>query len=44
MIEPIRYPNINGETPEKQLEEIRRYLYQLVDQINYALSAMGKEK
>lgn len=34
----IRYPSITAAEPRQQLEEIRSYLYQLADQLNYILS------
>ena len=37
MSENIRYPNITGSTPSDQLTQIKSYLHQLVDQLNYAL-------
>ncbi|MBO5868951.1 MAG: hypothetical protein J6Q54_08590 [Oscillospiraceae bacterium] len=33
----FRYPNLSG-TPEEQLRQLKSYLYQLVDQLNYQLS------
>lgn len=41
MSENIRYPNITGSTPTDQLTQIKGYLYQLVDQLNYALTTIG---
>lgn len=29
------YPNLSG-TPEEQLRQLKGYLYQLVDQLNYS--------
>ena len=37
MSENIRYPNITGSTPSEQLTQVKSYLHQLVDQLNYAL-------
>lgn len=34
----FRYPNINGATAREQIDQIRRYLYQFVDQLNFMLS------
>ena len=31
----LRYPALSG-TPEQQLTQLRSYLYQLIDQLNYA--------
>lgn len=33
----IRYPSINGQTEAEQLSQLKGYLYQLVEQLNYAL-------
>jgi hypothetical protein len=33
----FRYPNITGKTEKEQIEQIRRYLFQLVDQLNYTV-------
>ncbi|MGM9550232.1 MAG: hypothetical protein ACI3V5_10385 [Faecousia sp.] len=40
----IRYPNITGKTPEEQLSQMRSYLHQLVDQLNWALSVLESKK
>lgn len=32
----LRYPNITGKTEREQIEEIKRYLFQLVDEIQFA--------
>ena len=37
----LRYPNINGTTTEQQLQQTKRYLHTLVDQLNYALKEVG---
>lgn len=37
----LRYPNINGKTTHEQMEQTRRYLHQLVDQLNFALQSVG---
>lgn len=34
----IRLPNINGETPEAQIGQLKSYVYQLVEQLNWALN------
>ena len=34
---PFRYPNITGKTEREQIDQLKRYLYQLVDQLNYVL-------
>lgn len=38
----IRYPNITASTEREQLAQIKSYLHQLVDQLNYALSSVGE--
>lgn len=41
MTENIRYPSINTASSDReQLMQIRRYLYQLVDQVNFNLSVI----
>ena len=37
----IRYPNITGSTDKEQLTQVKSYLHQLVDQLNYAIPNMG---
>lgn len=37
----IRYPNITGGTEREQLSQVKSYLYQLVEQLNYALPTIG---
>ena len=37
----IRYPNITGLSDSEQLVQIKSYLYQLVEQLNYALPTIG---
>lgn len=37
----IRYPNISGFTEREQLSQIKSYLHQLVEQLNYALPTLG---
>lgn len=39
----IRYPSITGRTPQEQLEQMKSYLYQLADQLNWALSLLEKQ-
>lgn len=41
MSENIRYPNITGSTEKEQLTQIRGYLYQLVEHLNYILPTLG---
>jgi hypothetical protein len=37
----LRYPNITGASEKEQLTQIRSYLHQLVEQLNYALPTIG---
>jgi hypothetical protein len=37
----IRYPNITGLSEKEQLVQIKSYLIQLVEQLNYALTTLG---
>lgn len=37
----LRYPNITGSTEKEQLAQIKSYLHQLVEQLNYALPSTG---
>ena len=37
----IRYPNITSLSEKEQIEQIKSYLIQLVDQLNYALATIG---
>ena len=37
----LRYPNITGSTEKEQLTQIKSYLHQLVEQLNYALPVSG---
>lgn len=37
----IRYPNISGLTEREQLSQIKSYLHQLVEQLNWALPTLG---
>lgn len=41
-MEPIRYPSITGSDQKQQLGEIKNYLYQLADQLNYILTRLEK--
>lgn len=36
----LRYPNITGATPHEQLVQMRNYLHQLVDQLQFAMNAV----
>ena len=40
----IPYPGITGATPQEQLAQIKSYLHQLADQLNWALSVLDKTK
>lgn len=40
----IRYPSITGKTPEEQIEQLRRALYQLIDQINFELNEIRRKE
>lgn len=42
MTEPIRYPSIPAGDQKQQLEQIKSYLYQLADQLNYILNLQEK--
>ena len=37
----LRFPNITGSTEKEQLTQIKSYLHQLVEQLNYALPTAG---
>lgn len=39
----IRFPNINGKTEAEQLSQVKSYLHQLVDQLNWALSTVKSD-
>lgn len=38
----FRYPNITGDDPREQLQQLKSYLFQLVDQLNYALEQLER--
>ena len=40
----FRYPTITGASDKEQLEQMKRYLRQLVDQLNYAFSVIRTEE
>lgn len=40
----LRYPNITAAQEREQLAQIKSYLYQLVDQLNYALPTLGTDQ
>ena len=37
----LRYPNITGRTEKEQITQIKSYLHQLVDHMNYAMPNSG---
>lgn len=44
MTPKLRYPNITGRTPEEQIAQLKSYLYQLIDELNFVLSTMDMQK
>lgn len=40
----IRLPNITGKTEAQQLEQIKNYLFQLAQELNYAFSALEEKQ
>lgn len=40
----IKYPNIQDGKPEDQIRQIKSYLYQLADMLNYAISQLEKNE
>lgn len=42
MIE-LKLPNITADTPEEQIQQLKRYLYQLVQDLNWALQTLDKQ-
>lgn len=40
----FRYPNINGRSEREQIAQIRSFLHQLVDQLNYAIPRLENKK
>ena len=40
----FRKPNINAPTPEGQLKQLKDYLYQLTDKLNYAIKTVDTEE
>jgi hypothetical protein len=40
----FRYPTITGASDKEQLEQMKRFLRQLVDQLNYAFSVIRTEE
>lgn len=39
----LRYPNITGKSEKEQITQIKSYLHQLVDHMNYALPTLKTE-
>lgn len=39
----LRLPNITAQTPEERINQIQSYVYQLVEQLNWALNTVGEE-
>jgi hypothetical protein len=39
----LRYPNITGATPQEQLQQMKSFLYQTVEQLNYAIGTLEKD-
>lgn len=39
----LRYPSITGRTPEEKIEQIKKELFLLVDQMNFELTKLRKE-
>ena len=39
----IRLPNITGKTEAQQLEQMKNYLFQLAQELNYALSTLEEK-
>lgn len=44
MMDNIRLPNIKGKTEQEQIQEIKNYLFQLVEQLNYVFSQIERNK
>ena len=40
----FRLPAITGQSEKEQLQQLQNYLYQLVEQLNWAFDALEKEK
>lgn len=40
----LPYPKVTAATPQEQVTQLRGYLYQLVDQLNYALEQLEKNQ
>lgn len=40
----LPYPNITATDPRGQVEQMKSYLHQMVDKLNYTLDQLEKEK
>lgn len=40
----LPYPSVTSGSPQNQVEEIKRYLHQLVDELNYQLNQLEKNQ
>lgn len=40
----IRFPNITGKTEAEQLAQVKSYLHQLVEQLNWAFNTIEKNQ
>jgi len=40
----LPYPSVTGGNPQEQVAQLRAYLYQLVDQLNYLLEQIEKNQ
>ncbi len=40
----LPYPSITGTNPQEQIQQLRSYLYQLVDMLNYTLAQLDKKE
>ena len=43
MTTDFRYPSIKGRSEKEQIAEIRSFLYQLIDSLNYAFSNVAEK-
>lgn len=40
----FRYPNITGKTDAEKLQQMERFLRQLVDQLNFVISSLERKE
>lgn len=40
---PFQNPNITGKTEKEQITQMKNYLFQLADQLNYVVSQFDKQ-